>query len=49
MHKIKGAITQKVEMNIKKAQEKDTFYYDKKTLQSEGLYCILHCNISFIH
>ena len=34
MHKIKGAITQKVEMNIKKAQEKDTFYYDKK-----------HCNL----
>ena len=34
MHKIKGAITQKVKMNIKKAQEKDKFYYDKK-----------HCNL----
>ena len=34
MRKIKGAITQKVEMNIKKAQEKDAFYYDKK-----------HCNL----
>ena len=34
MHKFKNAIIQKVEMNIKKAQERDKFYYDTK-----------HCNL----
>ena len=46
IHKIKGAITQKVEMNIKKAQEKDKYYYDKKHCNLKVyMYCILHCYI----
>ena len=44
INKIKGAITQKVEMNIKKAQEKDKYYYDKKHCNLKVyMYCILHC------
>ena len=34
MHKFKNAIIEKVDMNIKKAQERDKFYYDTK-----------HCNL----
>jgi len=47
MQKIKCEITRKVEKNIKKAQEKDKFYYDKK--HSNMKVCTAYYTVAYLY